>query len=151
VNSIRHKSAESVKAAAEQQESGQTCNATLFVEPLAWMQPLISRQPQGKLYCPKCKAKVGAYSWVSGVFTMANEFSLCFCANASLVRSSVHRMSVLMRRQAGACFLFSPVKARLVHPSAKFTNYSLKQLQILFKADFFHWSSAHYLSRKMCI
>lgn len=111
VNSIHHKSVNSVEAVEQQESSGQTCNATLFVEPLAWMQPLISRQPQGKLYCPKCKAKVGAYSWVSGVFTMANEFSLCFCANASPVRSSVHRMPVPVRRQASARFLFGPVKA----------------------------------------
>ncbi|XP_059470264.1 dual specificity protein phosphatase MPK-4 [Neocloeon triangulifer] len=68
VNSVRKKSSGSIQPVlpAETEGTGKTCNATLFVEPLAWMQPLISHQPQGKLLCPKCKVKLGAYSWVSG-------------------------------------------------------------------------------------
>jgi len=70
VNSVRRKSMGSLQPvpSAEEVEVGKTCQATLFVEPLAWMQPQISHEPQGKLLCPKCKGKLGAYSWVSGKF-----------------------------------------------------------------------------------
>ncbi|KAH3661556.1 hypothetical protein OGAPHI_006404 [Ogataea philodendri] len=35
-----------------------------FVEPLKWMQPELSlSELEGKFSCPRCKAKVGAYSW----------------------------------------------------------------------------------------
>lgn len=35
-----------------------------FLEPLSWMRPELEQQKlEGKLDCPKCKAKVGSYAW----------------------------------------------------------------------------------------
>ncbi|CAB3373473.1 Hypothetical predicted protein [Cloeon dipterum] len=69
VNSVKRKASSDplvLQSAADSEVGGKTCSATLFVEPLAWMLPTISHQPQGKLLCPKCKVKLGAYSWLSG-------------------------------------------------------------------------------------
>ncbi|XP_067215230.1 dual specificity protein phosphatase MPK-4 [Linepithema humile] len=41
------------------------CDKIYFVEPLAWM-PDIMHSVEGKLNCPKCKTKLGSYSWISG-------------------------------------------------------------------------------------
>ncbi|XP_076254777.1 dual specificity protein phosphatase MPK-4 [Rhynchophorus ferrugineus] len=40
------------------------CTQIYFLEPLAWMN--CAQTPQGKLYCPNCKSKVGSFSWVMG-------------------------------------------------------------------------------------
>ncbi|KAK9736711.1 Dual specificity phosphatase, catalytic domain [Popillia japonica] len=40
------------------------CNKTYFLEPLLWMD--ITQSMQGKLHCPKCKNKVGSFSWIMG-------------------------------------------------------------------------------------
>jgi hypothetical protein len=41
------------------------CSETYFVEPLAWM-PSITQSLQGKIHCPKCKSKLGSFSWIMG-------------------------------------------------------------------------------------
>lgn len=41
------------------------CKKMYFIEPLAWM-PDILNHVDGKLNCPKCEAKLGAFSWISG-------------------------------------------------------------------------------------
>lgn len=41
---------------------GAVCRKTFFIEPLAWMN--VTQRAQEKLYCPKCKAKVGSFSWI---------------------------------------------------------------------------------------
>lgn len=45
------------------QESQDTCSH-YFMEPLKWMEPELSKQElEGKLACPNCDMKVGAYNW----------------------------------------------------------------------------------------
>ncbi|SMN22606.1 similar to Saccharomyces cerevisiae YIR026C YVH1 Protein phosphatase involved in vegetative growth at low temperatures, sporulation, and glycogen accumulation [Maudiozyma saulgeensis] len=45
------------------QESQDTCSH-YFMEPLKWMEPELSKQElEGKLTCPNCEMKVGAYNW----------------------------------------------------------------------------------------
>ncbi|CAD1785309.1 similar to Saccharomyces cerevisiae YIR026C YVH1 Protein phosphatase involved in vegetative growth at low temperatures, sporulation, and glycogen accumulation [Maudiozyma barnettii] len=45
------------------QESQNTCSH-YFMEPLKWMEPELSKQElEGKLACPNCEMKVGAYNW----------------------------------------------------------------------------------------
>uniref|UniRef100_A0A1Y1L6G8 Uncharacterized protein n=1 Tax=Photinus pyralis TaxID=7054 RepID=A0A1Y1L6G8_PHOPY len=46
-------------------ESSSSCSKTYFLEPLSWMSS-ITQTTQGKLHCPKCKTKLGAFSWVMG-------------------------------------------------------------------------------------
>lgn len=41
------------------------CSETYFVEPLAWMTS-ITQSLQGKIHCPKCKSKLGSFSWIMG-------------------------------------------------------------------------------------
>lgn len=41
------------------------CRQMWFVEPLQWMQGA-SRDPAGKLHCPKCTNKVGSFNWLMG-------------------------------------------------------------------------------------
>ncbi|KAF2896041.1 hypothetical protein ILUMI_10134 [Ignelater luminosus] len=41
------------------------CTKTYFIEPLSWMNN-ITQSPQGKLHCPKCNVKLGAFSWIMG-------------------------------------------------------------------------------------
>ena len=58
-----------------------------FVEPLSWMKPeLDRRQIEGKLDCPKCKAKkVGTYAW-KGMMCSCGEWVV---PGFSLARSKV--------------------------------------------------------------
>lgn len=42
-----------------------SCQETFFVEPLGWMTEVLHQQ-QGKLNCPKCKTKLGSFSWIMG-------------------------------------------------------------------------------------
>ncbi|XP_063902761.1 dual specificity protein phosphatase MPK-4-like isoform X1 [Zophobas morio] len=44
--------------------NGDVCTKTYFLEPLAWMN--VTQTTQEKLYCPKCSAKVGSFSWIMG-------------------------------------------------------------------------------------
>lgn len=46
-------------------EPAQRCQEILFIEPLAWMLD-IGKQTQGKLNCPKCKSKLGNFTWING-------------------------------------------------------------------------------------
>lgn len=40
------------------------CSHYFLEEPTEWMQPELSKQElEGKFFCPKCEAKIGAYSW----------------------------------------------------------------------------------------
>ncbi|CAH0747776.1 unnamed protein product [Diatraea saccharalis] len=55
--------------------AGAVCRLMWFVEPLSWMQGVTS-QAGGKLLCPKCRAKVGTFSWVMGQYMGQNTF-LC--------------------------------------------------------------------------
>lgn len=41
------------------------CNKIYFIEPLGWM-PDVLNHVEGKLNCPKCQGKLGAFSWISG-------------------------------------------------------------------------------------
>ena len=57
--------AEDVLEAAS--EAGlQLCSASLFINPVKWMEPEIKQNLTGRLYCPNCQARVGQYSWVRG-------------------------------------------------------------------------------------
>ena len=46
--------------------SGDGAGGGIFVEPLRWMSSYVDGQIQGKLYCPKCNARLGAFNW-SGI------------------------------------------------------------------------------------
>lgn len=46
------------------QDKGENCSKTYFLEPLAWMNCI--QNSEGKLPCPKCNVKLGAFSWVEG-------------------------------------------------------------------------------------
>ncbi|XP_043276135.1 dual specificity protein phosphatase MPK-4 [Venturia canescens] len=50
---------------ADTSATPELCNKTYFIEPLAWM-PDIVHNLEGKLNCPKCDAKLGSFSWISG-------------------------------------------------------------------------------------
>ncbi|XP_033229283.1 dual specificity protein phosphatase MPK-4-like [Belonocnema kinseyi] len=52
-------------ATQEEQKTAEICMKTYFIEPLAWM-PEITHNVEGKLNCPKCNSKLGAFSWISG-------------------------------------------------------------------------------------
>lgn len=41
------------------------CQKTFFLEPLSWMNN-ITNLTEGKLHCPKCKARLGSFSWIMG-------------------------------------------------------------------------------------
>lgn len=45
-------------------DKGKNCTKTYFLEPIAWMN--VTQEIQGKLHCPKCKHKVGSFSWIMG-------------------------------------------------------------------------------------
>lgn len=45
--------------------SSPICTKTYFLEPLSWMSN-ITQTTQGKLHCPKCKNKLGSFSWTMG-------------------------------------------------------------------------------------
>ncbi len=42
------------------------CSASLFINPVRWMEPEIRQNLSGRLYCPNCQSRVGQYSWVLG-------------------------------------------------------------------------------------
>lgn len=45
-------------------EAAPPAEPSVFVEPLAWMSSTLSQgETQGKLYCPKCTARIGSYNW----------------------------------------------------------------------------------------
>lgn len=50
------------------------CTQTYFIEPLMWIDS-ITHSENGKILCPKCKAKLGSYNWVMGKFLVI--FSFC--------------------------------------------------------------------------
>ncbi|XP_038209396.1 dual specificity protein phosphatase MPK-4-like [Zerene cesonia] len=41
------------------------CRLMWFVEPMRWMED-VGQAPQGKLNCPKCRTKLGSFSWLMG-------------------------------------------------------------------------------------
>lgn len=45
-------------------DASQRCQEILFIEPLAWMLD-VTKQTQGKLNCPKCKSKLGNFTWIN--------------------------------------------------------------------------------------
>lgn len=46
-----------------QQMQPQSGGGGIFVEPLRWMSGIVDGAVQGKLYCPKCSSRLGAFSW----------------------------------------------------------------------------------------
>ncbi|XP_028167622.1 dual specificity protein phosphatase MPK-4-like isoform X2 [Ostrinia furnacalis] len=46
-------------------DEAQACRLMWFVEPMAWMAD-VTHAPQGKLHCPKCRTRLGSFSWVMG-------------------------------------------------------------------------------------
>ncbi|XP_023720741.1 dual specificity protein phosphatase MPK-4 isoform X1 [Cryptotermes secundus] len=53
------------KWSTEDREAMMLCSETYFVEPLAWMSS-VTQSLQGKIHCPKCKSKLGSFSWIMG-------------------------------------------------------------------------------------
>lgn len=47
-------------------EASDGAGGGIFVEPLRWMAATVEGQVQGKLYCPKCTARLGTFNW-SGI------------------------------------------------------------------------------------
>ena len=44
----------------------QLCAASVFINPVRWMEPEIRQNLSGRLYCPNCQTRVGQYSWIMG-------------------------------------------------------------------------------------
>lgn len=42
------------------------CRQLYFVEPIRWMAGVL-QETNGKLHCPKCRTKIGGFSWDSGI------------------------------------------------------------------------------------
>ncbi len=42
------------------------CSQSVFVNPISWMRAEVKQSLSGKLYCPQCQARVGAYAWIAG-------------------------------------------------------------------------------------
>jgi len=42
------------------------CSASVFINPVKWMEPEIRQNLSGRLYCPNCQTRVGQYSWILG-------------------------------------------------------------------------------------
>jgi dual specificity phosphatase 12 len=38
----------------------------VFLEPISWMADQVVGPVQGKLYCPKCSARLGSFNWAGG-------------------------------------------------------------------------------------
>lgn len=57
-------------ALSDQQTRIDSCRQTFFVIPPPWITAISA--PQGKLLCPKCRSKIGAFSW--------NQNQKCPCA-----------------------------------------------------------------------
>ncbi|XP_050663686.1 dual specificity protein phosphatase MPK-4-like isoform X2 [Leptidea sinapis] len=43
----------------------EVCRLMWFVEPMSWMED-VTHAPHGKLHCPKCRNKIGSFSWLMG-------------------------------------------------------------------------------------
>ncbi|CAH4035232.1 dual specificity protein phosphatase MPK-4-like [Pieris brassicae] len=54
-----------VDACITRADAVEACRLMWFVEPMAWM-PDVTREPSGKLHCPKCNNKIGSFSWLMG-------------------------------------------------------------------------------------
>jgi hypothetical protein len=63
---------------AARAEGEGACRAMWFVEPMAWMAG-VAHEPHGRLHCPKCRAKLGSFSWVMGELS-------CFSFALSMLR-----------------------------------------------------------------
>ncbi|CAK1547991.1 unnamed protein product [Leptosia nina] len=50
---------------AARADAAEVCRLMWFVEPMAWMED-VTRTPSGKLHCPKCRNKIGSFSWLMG-------------------------------------------------------------------------------------
>lgn len=58
------KTAANLRRVISREAASVTCSHHFLTEPTAWMKPEMEKQEMdGKLNCPKCDAKVGAYSW----------------------------------------------------------------------------------------
>jgi hypothetical protein len=53
------------KWSTQNRETMTLCSEIYFVEPLVWM-PSVTQSLQGKIHCPKCKSKLGSFSWIMG-------------------------------------------------------------------------------------
>ncbi|KAL4703991.1 hypothetical protein ACJJTC_000377 [Scirpophaga incertulas] len=54
-----------VDAAVVARGSAAACRRAWFVEPMAWMCG-VAQRPAGRLACPACRARLGAYCWLMG-------------------------------------------------------------------------------------
>jgi hypothetical protein len=54
-----------------------TCRLMWFVEPMTWMAG-VATAPHGKLHCPKCRHKIGSFSWVCGEFVESTSLYTTF-------------------------------------------------------------------------
>ncbi|KAG6457756.1 dual specificity protein phosphatase MPK-4 [Manduca sexta] len=54
-----------VEASITTRDASEICRLMWFVEPMAWMDN-VAHEPQGKLHCPKCRNKIGSFSWIMG-------------------------------------------------------------------------------------
>ncbi|KAG5878667.1 hypothetical protein JTB14_015600 [Gonioctena quinquepunctata] len=46
------------------QHKGESCTMTYFIEPMSWMH--VTQEMQGELLCPKCRSRLGSFSWIIG-------------------------------------------------------------------------------------
>ncbi|XP_077986229.1 dual specificity protein phosphatase 12-like [Glandiceps talaboti] len=61
-----------------------TCTS-LFIEPVTWMEPVLAGYLAGKLFCPKCNARLGSFNWGG---------DQCSCAAWVTPSFQIHRSKV---------------------------------------------------------
>lgn len=61
---VRSASFSDKSSSDKEKETPRVCNKMFFVEPITWMNPGVCNNVQGRLYCPKCKSKLGSFNWV---------------------------------------------------------------------------------------
>lgn len=81
-----------VKSVLENRFEVGGCRKGIFVIPSAWMKPHSS--PQGKLLCPKCRNKLGSFSWNQPInCCCGSEFQPAFHIVPSKVDLPIKRIS----------------------------------------------------------
>ncbi|KAJ1564716.1 hypothetical protein HK096_006631 [Nowakowskiella sp. JEL0078] len=65
-------------------EATRTCSS-LFLEPLDWMKGINNGSTEGKIMCPKCETKLGAYCWAGQPCSCGSWIAPAF----SVVRSKI--------------------------------------------------------------
>ncbi|XP_070532115.1 dual specificity protein phosphatase 12-like isoform X2 [Ptychodera flava] len=67
---------------------------SVFIEPVAWMEPVLLGKLGGKLMCPKCNARLGSFNWAGDQCSCATWVTPAFKIHCSKVDESRPRPPV---------------------------------------------------------